>query len=221
MAELNTEDEQVQAIKDWWKRNGSSLVIGIGAALAIVFGWQAWQNYQHQERAEAANQFATLLGAAGSEADDTAGETIAFVAKTLRDDYTDSAYAVYGNLVLARQQLVEDQDAEAAIESLEWALEKAEGHKALALVVRNRLARAQFSAELYDDALATIDDAGSVDGADAFAAIFSELRGDILLAQGDETGARDAYLAAREQGQQGRSGILELKLSDLGVGEEA
>lgn len=86
------------------------------------------------------------------------------------------------------------------------------------MVVRNRLARAQFSAERYDDALATIDGAGSVESADAFAAIFSELRGDILLVQGDESGARDAYLAAREQSQQGRSGILELKLSDLGVG---
>ncbi|MDN6318878.1 MAG: tetratricopeptide repeat protein [Marinobacter sp.] len=221
MAELNTEEEQVQAIKDWWKRNGSSLLIGIGAALVIVFGWQAWQNYQHQQRAEAANQFATLLGAFGNEADDTSGETVVFVAKTLREDYTDSAYAVYGNLILARQQLIEDSNAEAAIDSLQWALDKSDEHKAISLVVRNRLARAQFSAERYDEALATIDGAGSQDNADAFAAMFSELRGDILLAQGDETGARDAYLAAREQGQQGRSGILELKLSDLGIGEEA
>ena len=61
MAELRTEEEQVQAIKDWWKKNGSSLLIGIGAALAIVFGWQAWQNHQAQQRTEAANQFANLL----------------------------------------------------------------------------------------------------------------------------------------------------------------
>ncbi|MGO1461666.1 MAG: YfgM family protein [Marinobacter sp.] len=221
MAELNTEEEQVQAIKDWWKRNGSSLLIGIGAALAIVFGWQAWQNYQHQQRTEAANQFATLLGAFGNDADDTAGETVAFVAKTLREEYTDSAYAVYGNLVLARQQLLEDSNAEAAIESLQWALDKTDGHEAVALVVRNRLARAQFSAERYDEALATIDGAGGQDNAHAFAAMFSELRGDILLAKGNKKAAREAYLAAREQGQQGRSGILELKLSDLGVGEEA
>ncbi|WP_417518250.1 YfgM family protein [Marinobacter sp.] len=221
MAELRTEEEQVQAIKDWWKRNGSSLLIGIGAALAIVFGWQAWQNHQDQQRAEAANQFATLLNAFANEADETSGETVAFVAKTLREDYTDSAYAVYGNLILARQQLVEESDAEAAIDSLEWALEKAGEHKALTLVVRNRLARAQFSAERHDDALATIDGAGDMENAGAFAAIFSELRGDIMLAQGNEEGARDAYLAAREQSQQGRSGILELKLSDLGVGEDA
>lgn len=217
MAELRTEEEQVQAIKDWWKKNGSSLLIGIGAALAIVFGWQAWQNHEAQQRTEAANQFANLLNAFSDQADETSGETVAFVAQTLRDDYTDSAYAVYGNLLLARQQLM-DGESEAAVESLEWALEKSGDQQALTLVVRSRLARAQFDAGQYDEALATIDEAAD---ADSFNAIFSELRGDILLAQGDRDGARDAYLAAREQSQQGRSGILELKLSDLGVGEDA
>jgi len=218
MAELRTEEEQIQAIKGWWKRNGSSLLIGIGAALAIVFGWQAWQNYQAQQRTEAANQFANLLNAFSNQADETSGETVAFVAKTLREDYTDSAYAVYGNLILARQQMMAENNPQEAIDSLNWALEKSAEHEALALVVRNRLARAQFSAGQYDEALATIDAAGS---ADAFDAIYSELRGDILLAQGDREGARKAYLAAREQSQQGRSGVLELKLADLGVGEDA
>ncbi|MBC7182958.1 MAG: tetratricopeptide repeat protein [Marinobacter sp.] len=218
MAELRTEEEQIQAIKDWWKRNGSSLLIGIGAALAIVFGWQAWQNYQAQQRTEAANQFANLLNAFSNQADETSGETVAFVAKTLREDYSDSAYAVYGNLILARQQMLEESNPQEAIDSLKWALEKSAEHEALTLVVRNRLARAQFSAGQYDEALSTIDAAGS---ADAFDAVYSELRGDILLAQGDREGARKAYLAAREQSQQGRSGVLELKLADLGVGEGA
>ena len=119
---------------------------------------------------------------------------------------------------MARQQLVEQNDPAAAVESLSWALDKAADDKALSLVVRNRLARAQFAAGNHDDALATLDGAGE---ADAFNAIFSELRGDILLAKGDQDGAREAYLTAREQNQQGRSGVLELKLSDLGVGEDA
>ncbi|KEF32572.1 MAG: tetratricopeptide repeat protein [Gammaproteobacteria bacterium] len=217
MAEMRTEEEQVQAIKDWWKNNGNSLLIGVGAALAIVFGWQGWQDHQAQQRTEAANEFANLLNAFSDQADETSADTVEYVAGTLRDEYTDSAYAIYGNLILARQQLEAGQ-AEDAIASLEWALAKAGEHKALSLVVRNRLARAQFTAQKYDEALATIDSAGD---ADSFNAIFSELKGDILLAQGDQDGAREAYLAARESSQQGRSGILDLKLSDLGVGEDA
>ena len=207
MAEMRTEEEQVQAIKDWWKNNGTSLLIGIAVALAIVFGWQAWQNHQMQQRTEAASQFADLINAYSDESDENRAETVAYVAERLRDEYTDSAFAIYGMLMLARQQMMEQNDAEAAIESLSWAQE-----------IRNRLARAHFAAEQYDQALSIIESVGE---AGSFNAIFTELRGDILLAQGDRDGAREAYLAARDQNQQGRSGILELKLSDLGVGEGA
>ncbi len=219
MAEMRTEEEQIQAIKDWWKNNGSSLLIGIGAALAIVFGWQAWQNYQAEQRTEAGNEFAALLSAHSSQDGETSEErteTVNFVAEKLRNDYPDSAYAVYGNLILAQQQLA-DGDADAAIKTLKWAQEKAGDHKALLLVIRNRLARAQLSAERYDEALTTIS--GATD-TDAFGAIFLELKGDILFAKGDEDGARTAYLAAREQQSQ-RGGVLRLKLADLGVGEDA
>lgn len=218
MAEMRTEEETVQAIKDWWKKNGSSLLIGIGAALAIVFGWQAWQNHQMQQRTEAASQFAELINAYSDETEENRAETVAYVAEKLRDEYSDSAFAIYGMLMLARQQVMDQGDPEGAIESLTWAQEKAGENGPLGLIIRNRLARAQFAAEQYDDALSTIE---SVGDAGSFSAIFTELKGDILLAQGNREGAREAYLAAREQNQQGRSGILELKLSDLGVGEGA
>lgn len=214
MAELRTDEEQVQAIKEWWKKNGSSLLIGIGAALAIVFGWQAWQNHQAQERAEAANQFASLLNAFSAGEDQ---ETVEFVAETLRNDYAGSAYAIYGNLVLAGQQMMAQKDPAAAADSLTWALEKAADYPALVMVIRNRLARAQFAAGDYQAALTTLDNAGE---AGAFAPVLLELRGDIRLAMGERDAARDAYLAAREQSQQPDS-ILELKLSDLGVGGDA
>lgn len=217
MAELRTDEEQVEAIKQWWKNNGSSLLIGIGAALAIAFGWQAWQNHQAQQRTEAANQFVTLMNAFGTE-DETSADTVAFVAKTLRDDHADSAYAVYANLMLARVQLMQNSDAQGAVDSLQWALDKAADTQPLTLVVRSRLAQAQMALEDYDAALATLE--GAKDSG-AFAAIFAELRGDILLAKGDQDGAREAYLAAREQDEENRSGVLQLKLADLGVGGDA
>ena len=217
MAELRTDEEQVEAIKQWWKNNGNSLLIGIGAALAIVFGWQAWQNQQAQQRTEAASQFVTLMNAFGTE-DETSADTVAFVAKNLRDDHADSAYAVYANLMLARVQLMQNSDVEGAVESVQWALDKAAQTQPLALVVRSRLAQAQMALEDYDAALATIDGAKN---SDAFGAMFAELRGDILLAKGNQDGAREAYLAARAQGEENRSGVLQLKLADLGVGGDA
>ena len=218
MAEMRTDEETVQALKDWWKKNGASLLIGVGAALAIVFGWQAWQNQQMQHRTEAASQFANLINTYTDESQENRAETVEFVASTLREDYADSAYAIYGSLILAKQQLMDQNDAEAAISTLEWANGQADQSSPLSLIIRSRLARAQFDVEQYDAALSTIDGAAN---ADSFAPILSELRGDILLAQGSTKQAREAYLKAREQSGAGRSGVLELKLADLGVGEEA
>jgi len=36
--EHRTEEEQVAALKQWWNDNGNSLIIGVGLALALVFG---------------------------------------------------------------------------------------------------------------------------------------------------------------------------------------
>jgi predicted negative regulator of RcsB-dependent stress response len=218
MAEMRTDEETVQAIKDWWKKNGTSLLLGVGAALAIVFGWQAWQNQQVQYRTEAASQFANLINTYTDESDENRAETVEFVANNLREDYSDSAYAVYGSLILAKQQLVEQDNVEAAVSTLEWANSQADSSGPLALVIRSRLARAQLGLEQYDAALTTLDGAAN---ADSFEAIFSELRGDVLLAQGNRDGAREAYLKARDRGAEQRNAVLELKLADLGVGEAA
>ena len=40
MDPYHTEEDQVRAIRQWWERNGSSTLTGVGLALAIVFGSQ-------------------------------------------------------------------------------------------------------------------------------------------------------------------------------------
>jgi len=86
------------------------------------------------------------------------------------------------------------------------------------LVVRSRLARAQFTNGDLDEALSTLR-GGSNTG--SFKALFAELEGDILLAKGDNEAAGEAYLVAREASETGRNAVLELKLADLGIGEES
>lgn len=218
MAELRTEEEQIEAIKNWWKKNGSSLLIGIGAALAIVFGWQTWQGQQAENRSQAASQFANLLNALGESNEDERTETIRYVAAGLQDDFEDSAYAVYGTLILAQQQLMDEGDTEAAEASLKWAHARVQEGSPLELVVRSRLAQTQLSAGRYDEALETLRSAGDTG---AFAAIYAELEGDILLASGEKQAAREAYRTAQSATLNGRNGVLELKLSDLAIGEDA
>ena len=55
MSTYQTEEEQVEAIKKWWKENGKSVIGGIVLGFAIIGGWKGWQGYQ-QNQGEAASQ---------------------------------------------------------------------------------------------------------------------------------------------------------------------
>ena len=46
---MRTEEEQVAAIKSWWKENGKSLVLTVAGVLAGVFGWKAWKHKQDND----------------------------------------------------------------------------------------------------------------------------------------------------------------------------
>ena len=36
------EEEQIEAIRNWWKENGRSVIAGAVLGLAAIFGWQGW-----------------------------------------------------------------------------------------------------------------------------------------------------------------------------------
>lgn len=218
MAEMRTDEEQVEAIKQWWKRNGSSLLIGIALALAIVFGWQAWQNHQTNKQAQAAADFGELMQQARTASTDEERESVAYLANQVRDEHGGTTYAVYAMLILANQQMMVNNDPATAAETLQWALDQSGSSDALSLVVRTRLARAQYGAGQYEEALATVRGA---DNAGAFERLLAELEGDILMASGDRSGAEEAYLRAQEAGGDDNIGLLRQKLASLGVGGDA
>mgnify|MGYP000070699675 CR=1 FL=1 len=43
-----TEEEQIEAIKRWWKEKGLSTVFQVLVIAALYFGWQGWQKQQQQ-----------------------------------------------------------------------------------------------------------------------------------------------------------------------------
>ena len=219
MAEMRTEEEQIEAIKQWWKKNGSSLLIGIGLALALVFGWQAWQNHQANKQAEAAADFAQLMEQAQQASGDEDRESVTYLANQVREQHGDTTYAVYAMLILANQQMMADGDPAAAAETMQWAMDESGSREALSLVIRTRLARARYGAGQFDEALAAVREA---DSAGAFEGILAELEGDILVATGDMVAAEEAYLRARDAGRlEGSAGLLQRKLDNLAIGSDA
>ncbi len=215
MEAYRTEEEQLEAIKEWWKRNGTSIVLALAIGIAAVLGWKLWQNHQASQRAAAANQFQELLQTMQNQDAGKRLSSIQYIADKMQKDFPGSVYSVFATLTLAKEQLqAKGKDSE-ALGSLKWALDHAKGQNMKTLITQ-RLARAQFGAGKPDAALKTL---ASVKDPGAYTAQYKELEGDIYRQQGKTEQARKAYLAARKASGDQPDPLLKLKMQDMAIPE--
>ncbi|RRJ83426.1 YfgM family protein [Aestuariirhabdus litorea] len=216
-----TEEEQIAAIKNWWKANGTAILLGLAIALAGVFGYQAWDRSQQQSAAAASalyQELAALMVNSQQPLSEQQQSTLSHLVSSLKQEHAGTGYAAMAALLQARQA-VEKGDLAAARSELLWALEQNLDAN-LEAIVRLRLARATFegSAETARQALALID---GVEAA-GFTASYEAVKGDLYLALEQPEAARAAYQkaldAARANGQ--NLPLVQLKLDDLAVAQE-
>lgn len=220
MAELRTEEEQVEALKRWWRDNGKSLLLTVVVALAAVLGWKGWQQRQAAEAASASVDYQNLLeavvGSVNADKDKAPAEitTAEHLSESLKKDHDGSVYARLGALLMARVD-VEQGKLEKAVAEFDWVL----SHKPSdAQKIVATLRKAQVLGEMgkTDDALALLD--GVKPG--SFEASYQELKGDLLLKAGKPDAARAAYqLAEKSAKGNGSRPLLNMKLSDLATEE--
>ena len=193
MNEYRTDEEQVEVLKNWWKENGTSTLISIAVALAVVFSWRTWQDSQQANIDNASFAYQELLeavAAAETNPDDIKIATVDFMAENLKENYSGSGYSHFAAFLKARQA-VSDDDLVAAEEELRWVLAN-QPSKELSLVAELRLAKVLYAQDKADEAMALLarEDTG------AFAHAFLELKGDILVNKEDYQAAVDAYTSA-------------------------
>jgi predicted negative regulator of RcsB-dependent stress response len=201
------EDEaEVEQLRRWWRENWMALVAGLGLGLAGIFGWEAWQDMR-TAKAEAASRVFEDLKRLSPYGKDRADELWA----KLSTDYAGTPYAAQGALLLASHAAARNEWADAQAK-LEWARDRA-GDPGVQRVAALRLARVLWQQQQADSALQLLD----IPEDDPFAALYQELRGDILFAKGEREAARAAYEKALQLGPAaaGRDG-LQRKLEDLG-----
>ena len=216
MAEsYRTEEEQIEALKKWWKENGMSTVVSIVVAIAAVFGWQAWQRQQQADIEAASAIYQNMLAsAAGVNGAVSAAQlaTANHLADTLKQDFSGSTYARFAAFYKAKLAVEQNKLADAERE-LRWILAQGTTPE-LTLQAKLRLARVLYAQDKFDEALAQLQ--GDASG---FAAAYEEVRGDIYLAQNNTEQALLAYQKASELNRQVQPPVnkpmLEIKLQQL------
>ncbi|MET0048357.1 MAG: tetratricopeptide repeat protein [Sedimenticola sp.] len=199
-----SEEEQVEALKKWWKQNGFSVAAGIVLGLGGVFGWQYWNKHQDQVSADASYHLEQLNASVAAGLKEPALQQ----ARALMQHYQDSSYAVFAALDAAKVKVEQGDNAGARVQ-LQWAMDNA-SDASLKQVARLRLVRVMLSEGAADEAASVLAQA-PVDG---YQGEVAELRGDIALAKGDENAARAAYQQALDN-KVGSSALVRMKLDDL------
>jgi len=206
-----SEKEQVEALRKWWKDNGSSVVTGVLLGVSVLLGGKAWFSYQQTQALSASNIYAQMMGAA--RADDV--EKVKAAANELISNYSRLSYAPLAALELAKQAVAGGELA-AAEAQLRWALEHADSD-GVRQTARVRLIRVLIDQQKYADA----DTLLAAAPAGAYTYVYSELKGDLALAQGQQAQAIAAYRQALEEMPAGTPSkpLLTAKYENVGGGE--
>jgi predicted negative regulator of RcsB-dependent stress response len=180
------EQEQLDALKAFWKQYGNLITWVLILALGAFAAWNGWNWWQRDQAAKAGAMFEELDRAMVAGDADKAGR----VFNDLKERYPRTAFAQQGGLAAAKLQFDKGQ-ADAAKTTLNWVAAHATEDEYRTLA-RLRLAGLLLEAKQYDQALARLAEAKSP----TFEALVADRRGDVLLAQGKRDEARAAFETA-------------------------
>ena len=213
MDEFQSEKEQIEEVKKWWKDNGSFIVTGLILGLGVLGGWKYWQDYK-LNRASAASAHYEELGLAIARGD---GNGASDLLARLSDEFKATPYASQGRLAMAKFH-VQSNELELAAEQLRAVVDTSKDDN-LKLIARLRLARVLMAQEKHDNALDTL----SVARTGEFAARFHDVRGDVYAMLGRDAEARAEYQSALDLFEPGLidRNLVEMKLNDLGGADNA
>lgn len=201
------EQEQLEALKAWWSDNRTWLLGGLIIGLAVVVGWRGWQYYQNKQ----AQESAVLYGEFVKQIETNDIKRINDAAAAVMGKYAGSAYATRAAL-LAAQLNEEKQDVVKAKTQLQWVINQSK-EVGLKDVASLRLAAIFLDEKKYDEAGKLLD----AKHQDSFDALYADLKGDVLSAQGKIQEAKTSYKLAYEKmdGKSAYRNLVQMKMDAL------
>lgn len=204
MENFQTEEQQVEAIKGFWKENGNSVIVGLIIGFSGFIGFNYYQDQKLASEIAVTDSYIELQSSAQDNSEAFASNAQEFITNN-----ADSGYAAFTALALAKDA-VSHQDYIGAEQHLNTAIEKSldEGIKAIASL---RLARIQIQTDQVEQALITL----AKEYPASFLASVETAKGDAYLKQGKKELARNAYQTAIDNKGLETHPTLQIKLDDL------
>ena len=194
MADHLQEEEQLEAISQWWRENRTSVMAAVVLTLGGTMGWSQYESYTEEQSTAAADAYDALL--LQREAGTSPNE-LAELSAELRASHAGDTFADFGSLQVA--------SAAVAAGDLD---------STLGQLSQLRLARVLAAAGDEDAAIAILQK-----GSQSFPASYAQALGDIHLSAGREDAALMAYETAQMELQSlgAQGGLVEAKVNALSL----
>ena len=204
-----TEEQQVEALKKWWKENGTSSLIGLGIGITAILGWNYWLDYKKEQNGKASAIYDQLL----KDVAENKTTEVDTLTNKLKTEFNATEYATYGVLIQAKTK-VEAGDligAKSLLENL------ANQSNDLSQLAKLRLVRLYLATGEFEKGLQLV---GQINQKNVvgFEGNYDELVGDLYVALDRTDEARTAYEKALREGY--NSPLLQFKLDDLTAPEK-
>ena len=210
MADHLQEEEQLEAISQWWQENRTSVIAAVVLTLGGTVGWSQYEGYTSEKAVAAANTYDGLLQERESG---ESAEELALISAGLRETHDGEAFAEFASLQVAAAA-VEAGDLVLARAELESVMATVELDSTLGQLVQLRLARVMAASGDEAAAVAILEQ-----GSSSFPSSYAQALGDIHLAAGRESEALLAYQSAQTESLAlgGQLGLVDLKVSGLSL----
>lgn len=199
----STEEQQFNEAKNWFKKNGTPILLAICVVAGASFGWQFWKKHQIEVAQQTSENYQQVLDSYLQNPDKNAPLVEKFISEN------QGTYVVFAHLEQARQA-ANKGDFVVVKSQLEKALAASED-ATLQNVIRFRLALVEYQLGNFDGALAVL--ANLKDSAwDLRKQI---LVGDVLTAKGDKAAAKSAYEQAKANASEQDKMLIDIRLNNL------
>lgn len=205
---LATDQERIEQIKTWWKKNSTAIILGLLIGVTGLVSWNIWSGHSERTGQRASELYDSLRAAVWMDQ-----ELALDQGSRLMSEFKNTPYAHLAALELARLAVQRGERAEAE-QNLRFVISGSR-HAEQQALARVRLARLMLEDGRAAQALELLNAPMPA----AFSGIVEELRGDAHMLLGDTDAARLAYDRALAE-QTTESDFLQMKRSALGDSPE-
>lgn len=207
MDNFETEEQQIEAIKKWWRENYKMVIVATVLGIGSILGVQMWQQQKVLNAETASVEFDRITHLTSQQSDIPITPRV----DSMMSELADSPYTALA-VLLDVKKLVDAGDFQSAEEKLNWVIDSSD-NVSLRHIARLHLASILSAQGKHEPALNLLE----VEQ-DQFKASYLELKGDILVSMGRTDEAKTAYdEALQAYASIGfRAQLLQLKRNDLG-----